>query len=393
LELKLTSTIKSRGLLGGLWLLGGMAVVGCGSDSAFNAPAEASNAGSSSTSDAGAKSNAGAPADGGSGVGGSGNATAGTSSSSGGRAASGGSATGGSAAGGSAGAAATGGCGQQTKGATRACTKYAPSTIEAMRTAQTSGCFELGGVGLIARTDSPSEPRLYVQDEGGADFSAILAKCAASASHACSTSVRAKIPQLYDTMDEGAQLTLQGYYLNGGVTGFEQFYIEDIIDDCKKLARPAPIDIAVSDIGRDARLPAKWFQRANVTIPKADPLVMYDYSPADLNLSAPSCPDFAGFAMVPKSQATSEPDACNGKTNPAARALDPKEVLIGRHFFNQFLFGADCACVQGTGEILVQPTSSVSGTVRGYLILEVDKGSTNPYQVFEPAADQTFPLK
>ena len=262
-----------------------------------------------------------------------------------------------------------------------------------MRQAQTSGCFELAHIGLIARTDSPSEPRLYVQDAGGADFSAILAKCAASATHACSTTVRAKIPQLYDTLEKGAQLTLQGYYLNGGVTGFEQFYIEDIVDECKTVARPAPIQIAAADIGREARVPAQWFQRADVKIPANDPLVMYDFSPSDLNLAAPSCPDFAGFAMVPQSQGTTAPMACSGTTNPAARALDPKMVLIGRHFFNQFLFGADCACVQGTGEVLVKPTSTVSGTVRGYLILEVDKGSTNPYQVFEAAADQTFPMK
>lgn len=270
---------------------------------------------------------------------------------------------------------------------------YSPSTIVDMRQAKTSGCFELGHVGLIARTDSPAEPRLYVQDDAGADFSAISAKCAATASHACSATVRAKIPQLFDTLEQGAELTLQGYYLNGGVTGFEQFYIEDIIDDCKMLTRPAPIKVAAADIGREARVPAKWFQRAEVEIPSADPLVMYDYSPSDLNLAAPSCPDFEGFAMVPKSQGTTAPAACSGKVNPAARALDPKMVLIGRQFFNQFLFSADCACMQGTGQKMVVPTSSVSGTVRGYLILEVDKGSTNPYQVFEPAADQTFPMK
>jgi hypothetical protein len=285
------------------------------------------------------------------------------------------------------------GCNTPTPGATRVCANYSASSIADMRNGKTSGCFELAHVGLIARTDSPSEPRLYVQDSGGADFSAITAKCSPTASHACSATVRAKIPQLYDTTAQGAQITVQGYFLNGGVTGFEQVYVEDIIDECKMVARPAPVSIAPADIARDARLPAKWFQRAEVAIPANDPLVVYDFSPADLQLAGAACPKFVGFAMIPKSAGSAAAMGCNGMANPVAQAVDPKEVLIGRQFFNQFLYGADCACAQGTGERLIKPTSTVSGTLRGYLILEVDKGSTNPYQVFEPAADQTFPMK
>jgi hypothetical protein len=367
------------GFSGSICVLGVLTIAGCGGSSsgAVTDGGAAGTAGSSSvagTASGGNTANGGSSAQGGASNGGSMATTAGT--------ANGGTATGGA-----------GSCNTPTPGAAHVCASYTASTIAAMRMGKTSGCFELGHVGLIARTDSPAEPRLYVQDSGGADFSAILAKCASTAGHACSATVRAKIPQLYDTLEQGAQLTLQGYYLNGGVTGFEQLYIEDIIDECKMTTRPTPISIAPADIGRDARLPAKWFQRAEVTIPANDPLVVYDFSPAELHTVAQACPTFVGFAMIPKSAGSAAATACSGKANPPAQALDPKEVLIGRQFFNKFLFGADCACAQGTGEMLITATSSVSGTVRGYLILEVDKGSTNPYQVFEPAADKTFPLK
>ena len=67
--------------------------------------------------------------------------------------------------------------------------------------------------------------------------------------------------------------------------------------------------------------------------------------------------------------------------------VDPKD------YFNQLLYGTDCGCAPGTGQIIVSPTGKVSGTVTGYLILEVDANSTNPYQVFEAAADQAFPIQ
>ena len=295
---------------------------------------------------------------------------------------------------GNAGVASVTGCNQPTVAAATACNgNYPKTSISALRAARAPGCFELSHVGLIARTDSPTEPRLYLQDVGGGDTSAILAKCAATATHACDPAVKAKIPQLYDTLTDGAQLSVRGYYQIGGLTGFEELYIEDIIDECKQVARPAPIALSPADITRDARVPAKWFRRATVAIPAADPLVVYDFSPPELLLGLPQCPDYAGFAMISKSAGASAPTACVGQKNPAARgAPDPKEVLIGRQFFQQFLFAADCACAAISNVRIVAPTASVSGTVLGYLILEQDKASTTAYQVFEPAADQTFPI-
>jgi hypothetical protein len=49
--------------------------------------------------------------------------------------------------------------------------------------------------------------------------------------------------------------------------------------------------------------------------------------------------------------------------------------------------------VAGSGQKLVSPTGKVSGTVTGYLIIETDVKSTASYQVFEAAANQSFPIQ
>src|SRR5262249_26327390 len=139
--------------------------------------------------------------------------------------------------------------------------------------------------------------------------------------------------------------------------------------------------------------PAKWFQRANIVIAASDPLVMYDFAPADLKLAQAQCPDYAGFALIPKSAGAAAASGCAGTTSPTARMVDPKEVLIGRQFFAQFSFSSDCACAAGTGQKLLTTTSSVTGTLLGYLILEQDKGSTTAYQIFEPTSNKTFPIQ
>jgi hypothetical protein len=288
---------------------------------------------------------------------------------------------------------ATVGCGSPTPGVTAICSAYAPKSIAAMRQTPASGCFELSHVGLVARTDSPSEPRLYVQDPNGADYSAILAKCSATAQHRCAPAVAAKIPHLLDTLASGAQMTLRGYYQYGKVTTFEEFYIEDILDECAAVPRPAPITLSVADLARDARVPAKWFRRATVDVSAQDPLVLYDLSPADLQLPQPQCPNWEGFAMIPKSAGLLEGAACGGTTNPAGRATDPREILFGRQFFNQFLYTSDCGCAAASKQRLLTPTNTVSGGLGGYLILEQDKASTKAYQVFEPSADKAFPVK
>ena len=284
------------------------------------------------------------------------------------------------------------GCATPTPGATATCTAYASKSIADMRAAPVRGCFELPHVGLVARTDSASEPRLYVQDANGGDFSAILAKCSSAAQHKCAPAVAAKLKTLVDTSATGAQITLRGFYEYGSVTGFEELYIEDILDECATLPRPAPIALTVADVTRDARSKAKWFRRATINIGPQDPLVMYDFSPPELALAQPQCPNWEGFAMIPQSAGVAAATGCAGATNPAGRAAEAREVLFGRQFFNQFLFSSDCGCA-GTKQKLMTATNTVSGTVTGYLLLEQDKGSTKPYQLFEPAADKAFPVK
>jgi hypothetical protein len=262
-----------------------------------------------------------------------------------------------------------------------------------MRAAKTSGCFEISHVGLVARTDSPTEPRIYVQDKNGGDFSAIVGKCTTTATHACAAPVLAKIGTLVDTKTDGAQLTIRGYYTYGAVSLFENVLIEDILDECATIPRPDPISMTVAEIQRDARTPAKWFRRAHVSIPQNDPLVMYDFSPLDLQSPIAGCPDMLGFAMIPQSAGVAAATGCVGGNNPPARPNDPREVLVGRQYFNQFLYSTDCACVAGSGQKLVSSTGKVSGTVTGYLIIETDLKSTMSYQVFEAAANQSFPIQ
>ena len=286
-----------------------------------------------------------------------------------------------------------GGCGTPTPGVKPACMTYTPKSIAAMRGAPARGCFELAHIGLVARTDSPSEPRLYVQDANGADFSAILAKCSPTATHRCAPAVAAKIPKLLDTSTTGAQITLRGYYEYGSVSGFEEFYIEDIVDECATVPRPAPITLTLADITRNARPKAKWFRRATVDISAQDPLIVYDFSPPELQLPQAQCPNWEGFAMIPQSAGPAAGAGCAGTTNPAARAADAREVLFGRQFFNQFLFSSDCGCAAAAKQKLLTAANTVYGTLLGYLLLEQDKATTNAYQVFEPAADKTFPVK
>jgi hypothetical protein len=232
-----------------------------------------------------------------------------------------------------------------------------------------------------------------VQDPNGGDFSAILAKCSTTSQHVCSPSVKAKIPQLADSMAAGEQISLRGYYSYGKISGFEEFYIEDIVDECATVPRPAPIALTVADIAGAARVPGKWFRRATLDIATSDPLVMYDFSPAELAVSGTACPHWEGFGMIPRSAGAAAPPGCSGTTNPAGQAESAQEILVGRQFFKQFLFSSDCTCAASEGLRLLTPTSSVSGTVTGYLILESLPMTTTAFQLFEPAADKSFPIQ
>jgi len=267
-----------------------------------------------------------------------------------------------------------------------ACTSYTPMTIAAMRTPATPGCYELANVALVARTSSATTPRLYVQDPQGGDYSAVMAKCSATAVHPCPASALATALQVLD----GESVTLRGYYEHGKVSGFEEFSIESITDNGATLTIPPPVTLAEADLGRNARVPTKWFQKAKVNVTK---LVMYDFSPAEMQLTGP-CPAWEGFAMISASAGATAATACNATTNPTGVSTPAAgEILVGRQFFHNFTYSTDCACAAAHHQILLTSANFVSGTATGILILETPKGSTTAYQVFEPLSKTDFPVQ
>jgi hypothetical protein len=274
------------------------------------------------------------------------------------------------------------------------CADYLSASVAKMRQASGSGCFELAHVVVVARTPSASAPRLYLQDPNGGDFSAILAKCDPSSTRPCSVATAAKVTQLIS----GAAVTVRGYYQQGSVTGFEELYLDDVVDEGTLLAQPEPAVLSIAELARSARTRAQWFQIVTAEIPIEDPLVMYDFSPAEFALTGP-CPAWAGFGMIPYSVVGSmpPPEGCGGDTgtaNPASLAMpDPREILIGRQFFKDFFASTDCACATASKQHKLSASSTLLGpaSIRGILILDLDRRSRVTYQVFEPLA-KGFPI-
>lgn len=294
--------------------------------------------------------------------------------------------TGGAAAGNPADGGGAGTEGGTTGDAGIACVTYTPTAIAAMRNPGASGCFELDNVVLVARTASTTTPRLYVQDPKGGDYSAIMAKCSTTSTHACAATALATALQLLN----GESVTIRGYYEHGKVTGFEELAIESITDNGSTLAIPPPITLNETDIGRDARVPAKWFQKATVNVTK---LVMYDLSPAEMKLAGP-CPAWEGFGLIPASAGAPAAGACAGTTNPNGIAAPASgETLIGRQFFHNFTYSTDCGCAAAHNQVLLTPASFVAGAMSGFLVLETLRGSTTGFQVFEPTSKGEFPVQ
>lgn len=256
-----------------------------------------------------------------------------------------------------------------------------------MRTAKGSGCFEIGHVVVAARTPSASAPRVYVQDVGGGDFSAIMAKCNGSSSHSCSADVGSKVAALID----GAGVTVRGFYQQGSVTGFEELYIDDVTDEGRLLPRPPPVPLEVGEVARDARTRAKWFQVGSITIPQTDPWVLYDLSPAELLRPGPCAA--GGFGLIPTSAAAPPAVYCAAGANPESVAgPDPREILIGRQFYQGFWASTDCACAVQNKQHLLPPGATLVGSAQGILVLEVVAGSSRAYQLFQPLSKAAFPI-
>jgi hypothetical protein len=257
-----------------------------------------------------------------------------------------------------------------------------------MRTDGMSGCVELSNVVVVARTSSSTAPRIYVQDPGSGAFSAIVAKCSATSTHACPATTLAAVGRLLD----GAAVTVRGYYSHVESTGFEELYAEEVVDTGTLLPLPDPVRLSVGDLSRDARVPSSWFQVASIDVPATDPLTMYDFSPPDLQQGA-HCPAWEGFAMIPTSAGAPAAAGCSGAQNPASVAQqDARAILIGRQFFSTFWASTDCACAAASKQHVLDPGSVLTGAIRGIVILNVHPGGQGAVQIFEPLSRTMFPV-
>lgn len=266
------------------------------------------------------------------------------------------------------------------------CTSYTRTTIASLRSARGSGCFELSDVVLLARTPSASAPRVYLQDRAGGDFSALMAKCSDMGAHPCPLDTQSAVAQLLD----GSAVTARGYYQQGSQSGFEELYLDSLSDNGSFAMRPAPVALDPTELAKDARKPAVWFQTVRVDIPAGDPWLVADMSPTELALGA-TCPRWSGFAMIPASRgAPAAGDCVNGENPPTASPAPDGEILIGRQFYDGFWASSDCACAVAHKQHLISSFSTLTGPVRGVLILEQMHGFT--VQVFEPLSKADFPI-
>lgn len=269
------------------------------------------------------------------------------------------------------------------------CSQYLTTSVSEMRRAKGSGCFEVQHAVVIARTPSATVPRVYVQDQGGGPYSAIRAKCDSSPTHACTQEAAQEVQTLLD----GSLVTLRGYYLQGSVSGFEEIYLDDAIDEQTLAPVPPPQSVDINQLGQAARTPEAWFQVVTADITAQDPLVMYDFSPHEFAHAGP-CPNWSGFSVIRASAIpTLSVAACRGSANPAGLMNpDPREILIGREFFKEFFASTDCACAAQSKQHLLTPASTLVGTIRGVLTPEISAGSSRLYQVFHPLSRSAFPM-
>ena len=269
---------------------------------------------------------------------------------------------------------------------------YTVSTIAAMRQMKAGeAAFELDNVIAIALTPSTASPRLFVQDAGGGDYSAMQATCSSkSMTHPCTVATTVHTTVL------GYKVTIKGTYSKSGTAkgSFEVFYIDSITDNGSGTV-PAPLALAQTDIERATDMTVtgfakNFFQKATVT-PTED-INMYDWTPSDLKYSGtwPGCttvPYVFGFGMIPSSVTATATAACTTKTAPAPSQTtsDPHEILIGTDFYKDFSVSSDCQCAKTPTTIPSATTKWASGKpITGVLIYDVPVGAAVGFKQFSP---------
>ena len=266
---------------------------------------------------------------------------------------------------------------------------YTTSSIAAMRQGTVSGCFELDNVVSIGTTPSKASPKLFVQDAGGGGFSAVRTQCSStSTAHPCSVATAVA------AIATGRSVTVQGTYIKSKTSGYETFYIDTITDNGAGTA-PAAAAATIGDISRGGTNKALAFQRVTAPIAANDPLVMYDWTPAEFVFTgATKCPYQFGFGMIPKSANATATMACTGTTSQPGGQPTPAagEILIGTDFYKGFTVSSDCQCAASFTDKEPTAASQLKGTISGILVLDVPFGATTPYYYIAPQTDADAPI-
>jgi hypothetical protein len=279
--------------------------------------------------------------------------------------------------------------------ANETCATYTTSSIAAMRTAATTGCFELAHVITIATRPTSvasASAELYVQDLAAGNFSAMQLRCGGT--HPCAD-------PSYRSVVSGRDVTVRGRYVEVPATHLEQFYIDTLVDNGPGSPPPAAT-AGLGDIQRSGTPYHLVFQYVTLTINGADPLVMYDWTPSEYVVAASvgltTCVtggDQLGWGMIPMSTpGVSQGGACTNTTTqpPGQASPNPNEVLIDQRFYRGFTVTSDCRCALQFSEMKPSTTSQLSGTVSGVLIFDVAAGANVGYTALAPTLNSDAPI-
>jgi hypothetical protein len=254
-----------------------------------------------------------------------------------------------------------------------------------MRMGTQSGCFELDNVVTIGTTPSTKSPKVFVQDAAGGAFTAMMTRCSStSTAHPCA--VAATVAALTD----GRSVTVKGTYIKSTGSGFEEFFIDAVTDNGAGTI-PAAGTATLADIERGGTNKGLAFQKVTVSIPSADTLVMYDWTPAELVYTgATTCPYQFGWSMIPKSVTgiTAGAACTSGTAQPTSQATpNAASVIIGTDFYKGFTFTSDCRCAKmfnTTNPVVPAAGSTIAGSISGILIFDVPFGASVGYYYIAP---------
>ncbi len=270
-----------------------------------------------------------------------------------------------------------------------ACTTYTTSSIASMRMGTMTGCFTLTNVVSIGTLSSATTPKLFVQDAGGGDFSAMLTTClTGSTTHPCS------VGTTVGGIADSESVTVKGTYIKSSGSTFEEFLIDSITDNGPGTA-PAFATATIAQLERSGTATNLRFQHVTTSITVANELQMYDWTPSEFaNTSATTCAYQYGFGMIPKTVSVTKGAACtNGTTQPAGQTTpNAAEVLIGTDFYKGFTVSSDCRCALHYQDMEPTATSTLSGTIGGLLVFEVPFGGSTGYYYLDPKVASDAPI-